>query len=116
MTTITERVFTQAETAALLQLRLGNIRSWNVFLDLCKQDRGSHPNGILKGLMLKPVGYDETIEARRPLYSWRDIAKFVADVIRLVPEARAVGTVRDWGRDVSIDLDDHTPWRSRRLF
>jgi hypothetical protein len=112
MTTTTERAFTQSETACILQLKLGSVRAWPVFLDQCKQDRGSHPNGILRGLMLKPCGYDDAIEARRPLYAGRDIGQFIADVIRLVPDARTVPTMGRW---VSIDRDDGKPWQSRRL-
>lgn len=105
------RKYTPAETACILQQKLGNLRSWERFLAHCIGGREGGP-GKLGGLVLLPGGYDLVGRTKLPRYLTEDLARFIAAVWELRPETRSP---HELGTITTAPIGDGRPWFMKPL-
>lgn len=110
MAATTKKIYTVSETAAILQTKLGGVRSWPSFLNDCQRGQRTW-TGILESLVILPCGFQRG-RRKRPMYAAGDIAAFIQKVWALVPESRGS---HEAGRYITADFDDGKPWQLRRL-
>jgi hypothetical protein len=105
MSAVETLTLTQADTAAILRRKLGDLRSWPDFL--ADNIRGKQN---ICGHVLMPCCRMKGVTGERPRYSSSDILAFVEKVLRDEPQAGPTPMA-----PVKLYIDLSRPWHENRF-